>query len=210
MHPQSPPLTIDGTVLKESDDLDILGVTFDSKLAYEMHLRSVSRAASQRLGILRKSWRVFHDKLLIGRCFWGLALPVLEYCSAVWCSAADTHLKLLDRVVSGTCFLAGGVLNCDLSHRRSVAVLCMLYKIRCDPKHPLFGALPVPYVPVWVTRCALISHRYTFAPPRCRTWQNRRTFILLSVSLWNDLVDPVFDGVGLAGFKSRSNAFLLA
>ena len=30
------------------------------------------------------------------------------------------------------------------------------------------------------------------------------------VSLWNDLVDPVFDGVGLAGFKSRSNAFLLA
>ena len=29
MHPQSPPLTIDGTVLKESDDLDILGVTFN-------------------------------------------------------------------------------------------------------------------------------------------------------------------------------------
>ena len=39
---------------------------------------------------------------------------------------------------------------------------------------------------------------------------HRRTFIPLSVSLWNDLVDPVFDGVGLAGFKSRSNAFLLA
>ena len=28
--------------------------------------------------------------------------------------------------------------------------------------------------------------------------------------LWNDLSDPVFDGVGLAGFKSRANAFLLA
>ena len=42
MHPQSPPLTINGTMLKESDDLDILGVTFDSKLTFEMHLRSVS------------------------------------------------------------------------------------------------------------------------------------------------------------------------
>ena len=136
MHLQSPPLTIDGTVQKESDDLDILGVTFDSKLTFEKHLRFVSRAASQRLGILRKSWRVFHDKLLIGRCFWGFVLPVLEYCSAMWCSAADTHLKLLDRVVSGACFIAGGVLNCDLSPRRSVAVLCMLYKIRCNPKHP--------------------------------------------------------------------------
>ena len=168
------------------------------------------RAASQRLGILRKSWRVFHDRLLIGRCFWGFVLPVLEYCSAVWCLAADTHLKLLDRVVSGACFLAGGVFNCNLSHRRSVAVLCMLYKIRCNPMRPLCGALPVPYLPVRVTRGTLIAHRYTYAPPRCRTSQYRRTFIRLSVSLRNDLVGPVFDGVGLASFKSRSNTFLLA
>ena len=32
----------------------------------------------------------------------------------------------------------------------------------------------------------------------------------LSVSLWNDLADPVVDCVGLAGFKSRENVFLLA
>ena len=88
-----------------------------------------------------------------------------------------------------------------------MAVLCMLYKIRCNPKHPLCGALPVPYVPVRVTRSALIAHRYTFAPPNCRTSQYRRTFIHLSVSLCNDLVDPVFDGVGLAGFKTRSMPF---
>ena len=55
IHPQSPQLTIGGTVLKESDDLIILGVTFDSKMTLEKHLRSVSRAASQSLGILRKS-----------------------------------------------------------------------------------------------------------------------------------------------------------
>ena len=39
MHPQSPPLTIGGTVPKESDDLVILGVTFDSKITFEKHLR---------------------------------------------------------------------------------------------------------------------------------------------------------------------------
>ena len=32
LHPQSPALAIGGTVLKESDDLVILGVTFDSKM----------------------------------------------------------------------------------------------------------------------------------------------------------------------------------
>ena len=46
MHPQSPALTIGRTVLKESDGLVILGVTFDSKMTFEKHLRSVSRAAS--------------------------------------------------------------------------------------------------------------------------------------------------------------------
>ena len=112
MHPQSPPLTIGETALMESDDLVILGVSFDSKITFEKHLRSVSRAASGRLGILRKSWRVFHDRSLLRRCFQGFVRPVLEYCSAVWCSAADTHLKLLERAVSGTRFLTGCVFEC--------------------------------------------------------------------------------------------------
>ena len=54
IHPQSHALTIVGTVLKKSDDLAILGVIFDSKMTFEKHLLSVSRVASQRLGILRK------------------------------------------------------------------------------------------------------------------------------------------------------------
>ena len=179
-------------------------------MTFEKHLRSVSRTASQRLGILRKSWRVFHDRSLLGRCFRGFVVPVLEYYSAVWCSAADTHLKLLDRAVSGARFLTEGVFECDISHRRSVAVLCMFCKIRCNQVHPLNGSLPGPYVPVLVTRGALVAHRYTYAPPRCRTLQHSRTFIPFSVSLWNDLANPVFDGVGLAGFKSWANASLLA
>ena len=140
--------------------------------------------------------------------FPGFVLPVLEYCSAAWCSAADTHFKILDPAVGGARFLTGGVFEYDISHRRSVAVLNMLYKIRCNPVHPLNGALPGPYVIVRVTRSALVAHRYTYAPPRCRTLQYSSTFIPLSVSLWNDLVNLVFDGVGLTGFKSRANASL--
>ena len=98
----------------------------------------------------------------------------------------------------------------DISHRRSVAVLWMLYKIRCNPLHPLNGALPGPYVLARVTRGALVAHQYTFAQPRCRTLQYSRTFISFPVSLWNDLASSVFDGVGLAGLKRRANASLLA
>ena len=58
VHPQVTPnaspvttLNIRGTVLKVSNDLVILGVTFDSKMNFGKHLRFVSSAASQRFGI---------------------------------------------------------------------------------------------------------------------------------------------------------------
>ena len=128
----------------------------------------------------------------------------------IWAHLAPPHqfplpappLRLLS-MVNAARFLTGGMFECDIAHRRSVAVLCMLYKIRRNPMHPLNDAVPGPYVPVRVTRGALVA-------PRCRTSQFRRTFVSLSVSLWNDLADPVFDCVGLGGFKSRANVFLLA
>ena len=60
-----------------------------------------------------------------------------------------------------------------------------------------------------VTRCALAAHRYTglalAAEPRTTA-----VFYFISVSLWNDLADPVFDGMGLECFMNIINVFLLA
>ena len=81
---------------------------------------------------MRKSWQVFHDRSLLLRSFWSFVLPFFEYCSA-----ANSHLKLLGIVVRSAGFLPGGVLECNLAHRRSVAELCMLFKIKCNPMRPL-------------------------------------------------------------------------
>ena len=91
-------------MLKESDDLDILGVTFDSKITFQKKIRLVSRATSQRIGILRKFLRDFNERSLLWTSFRDIVQPVLEYCSAVWCTSGDTNLKLLNRVVSGARF----------------------------------------------------------------------------------------------------------
>ena len=87
----------------------------------------------------------------------------------MWCSAADTHIELLDRVVSGASFITWGVYVCDIAHRRSLAVLCMLYKFRCKLMRPLYGALLGPYVPLLVRRGDLVIHRYTYLTPFCST-----------------------------------------
>ena len=70
-------------------------------------------------------------------------------------------LLIVDPWQSCVCFIRSGVTQCTL----------------------LNGALPGPYVSVRVTRSALVAHRYTYAPPRCRTSQYSRTFIPISVSL---------------------------
>ena len=54
VHPQLTPLTLDGTVLKESADFVILWMAFDAKMTFETHSRSVSSLAAQRFGIMRK------------------------------------------------------------------------------------------------------------------------------------------------------------
>ena len=71
----------------------------------------------------------------------------------MWCSAADSHLQLLDRAVSGVQFLTGGVFRRDIAYRRSVAVLCMLYTIRCNPMHPINDALPVSVSQMYLACC---------------------------------------------------------
>ena len=61
--------------------------------------------------------------------------------------------------------------------------------------HPLYGALPMLYVMGLVTRGSVISHWYTYSPLSCKTSKYRRTFLYVSVSLWIELGDPVFDRV---------------
>ena len=112
MHPQSPSVTIAGTVLKECWPCYIGSDVWSQDNFWEASrwlLRSC-RAASQWLGIFRKSWQVFHDRLLLGRCFRGFVFPVLEHCSAVWCSSADNILDYWTVcVVSGASFLTRDV-----------------------------------------------------------------------------------------------------
>ena len=91
---------------------------------------------------------------------------------------APTHLKLKlvcqsSSMGTGPCSQwypvpNWGVFECDIAHCQSVAVLCMLYKIRCNPMHPLNDVLPGPCVPVRATCGSLVAHQYTYASPRCR------------------------------------------
>ena len=54
----------------------------------------------------------------------------------------------------------------------------------CDPMYPLQCAPTVPYVPVRITRHALVAHHFTYESLRCRTSQYPRSFILFARGRW--------------------------
>ena len=117
----------------------------------------------------------------------------------MWCLAADTHLA------TGKCSLwcqisSLGGHECKITHRRPLAVLRMLFKIRCNPS---FSALPVPYVTVRVTSGALIAHRCTYTAPRYRTFCTAG-LLFSTIYLRIKLIR-----VGLVGFRSSAIVFLL-
>ena len=60
----------------------------------------------------------------------------------MWCSAADTLLKLLDCLVSGASFLTGGVFECDIAHCRTVAVKKVKVKSSMASSLPVENLLP--------------------------------------------------------------------
>ena len=152
---------------------------------------------------------VFRDVTVVAKCLWAFILPVLEYCSPVWISAATSHLSLLDRVVSQVGRLSGGSVSCDLWHRRKVASLSVFFKIDSLVHHPVRGLFPTQYMLRRPTRGALAAHSRSFEMPRSRTVQFSRSFVLSCVRLWNGLHESVFAGEGLGAFKISVNRFLL-
>ena len=152
---------------------------------------------------------VFRDVTVVAKCFWAFILPVIEYCSPVWMSAATSHLLLLDRVVSQVGRLSSGSVSCYHWHRRKVASLSVFFKIDSLVDHPVRGLFPAQYVLRRPTLGALAAHSRSFEMPRSRTVQFSRSFVLSCVRLWNGLHESVFAGEGLGAFKTSVYRFLL-
>ena len=200
---------INSVVLTTCGSFKILGVLFDSKFTFEQHIRSISSSVAHKIGLLRKSYKIFGDHSVLRKCFNSFILPCLEYCSPAWSSATASHLKLLDRNVRSCKFLIPD-LEVDLWHRRSVSSLCLLHKIFHNPSHPLSSELPYPFEPARITRNALNANTQAFSVARCNTSQYLRCFIPAPTRLWNELPSYIVESQELQKFKTGVNRCLLS
>ena len=170
----------------------------------------VSANAARKLGIVRKAsyWPVHINDQINVICFrLYFVLPLLEYCSPVWMSAAARDLSLLDRVARGGRFLFPNSVSYDLDHRRMVSCLSIFHKLYFNSELSLSSLIPEPLLLPRATRFAEQQHQYAVGVPRCRTNQFQRSFIPNTVGLWNDLPEGILE-LEPQKFKRSCNAVL--
>ena len=107
------------------DSLVILGVTLDSKMTFEQHIKDVNSSVTRSIGILRRASTT---------CFSSYCLSRLEYCEPSWWSGA-THFwvfwtELLEGVrdyVDGSCVISNiiDVSRLSVCYTRSIVIVIM-------------------------------------------------------------------------------------
>ena len=76
----------------ESDNLELLGVTIDCGLNFNVHISIVCKKASQRIGVIMRLGNLIPTEAKL-HLFKAAILSHLTYCHLVWhfCRASDTH-----------------------------------------------------------------------------------------------------------------------
>ena len=214
-------LLFGGTILAETNELVILGVTIDSKLTWKKHVCNIASRAGQKLGALRRVANKL-DKTGRATVYKAQVRSVMEYASLSWMSASPTTLGLLDsiqrkalRVIGVDEEEARSKLNITTLHqRRQVAAATVLYKMHTNIcPIDLQALLPQPYTVRRVTRTSLSMPCHALAVPVSRTISTGRTFIHAAVHVWNSLPDDVVGNItenGVASFKSRVHQHLMS
>ena len=194
IHPQS--LNDRWTLLKVSDDFEILGssVNFQSSFSNAWYLKVV---------LATNPW-CLHEIFFLFLGFVLFCLHVLEYCSAVWCSAANTHPKLPNSVVSGARFQRAVWLSVSLN----IVDLWQHY-VCCTRSGVTWCTPSMVFYLCRMCQCGLVAHRYTYAPPRRRSLQYSRTLkfsVRISV-VWS--FRPRIRWCGTGGFQKQSPCHII-
>ena len=92
-------LVLSGVSIHDISNLDILGVKFDSKLTFEVHVCSIVFSCLSENWYFGVKEACLVDTSVLLHCYHAFVLPIVEYCPPVWGSTVECHLQLLKRQV---------------------------------------------------------------------------------------------------------------
>ncbi|CAG9814285.1 unnamed protein product [Phaedon cochleariae] len=186
-----PDIVMSGSTIPTKPTISMLGITISNTLSWDNHVRSIAKAASQKLGFLFRAKSYFTPQQLL-MIYKAQIRPVLEYCSHIWGSAPKHTLMLLDSIQRRAIRLVSDATLThsltSLEHRRKVGDLSLFYRYfhgKCSSE--ISAIIPSLAIPIRRTRQAQSAHPFVVNLERCRTELYQDSFIHRTARLWNSL-----------------------
>ncbi|KAE9529167.1 hypothetical protein AGLY_011963 [Aphis glycines] len=80
------------------NEINDLGVTFDSKLNFKLHTNNIIKKSSSKLGFIKRTCKDFHDAHALKLLYFSLVRSQLEYANLIWHTNSITQNKDLSQI----------------------------------------------------------------------------------------------------------------
>ena len=202
--------TLHGQVLEAVDHAKYLGVELSNNMGWNRHIQSITSKASKSLGFIKRNIKV-KNQAVRETAYKTLVRPQLEYASTVWSPFTQkniSQIEMVQRRAARWTLCRHSRLDSvtdmlqtlgwqTLEQRRSIARLCMLYKIY----HQLVAIQIPPYFQPQ-TRLTRHNHPLSLRQIHPHTNSYKYSFFPLAVVQWNSLPTEVAMLAELSQFKA--------
>ena len=187
-----------------------LGVTFDTKLNFDVHITNIVNKAQRNLGIIHRSFE-YMDKPMLLTLYKSIVRPVLEYGSCVWSPHLSKDIKRIEGIQRRATKLIPDLEELPyidrmkslglptLEYRRDRADMIQIYKsihnldeLKWDNMFSLSTG-------------GLRGHNLKFIKMKSHNNIRFNTFSQRSVNLWNKLTCETVNASSINVFKSLLN-----
>ena len=146
------PIVLGGTRLKQDDEPNYLGITYDKRQTWKPHLQAAETKSKRKLALMRKltgsTWGA--NEKTLKTVYQGSVRPYLEYGATAWSTAAKTNLHSIDKVQNQALRIITGAMKSTpitameevtgiqpLKTRRDMKILIQAEKFKCQQGHPM-------------------------------------------------------------------------
>lgn len=208
-------LSLRGLGIEQVDETKLLGITLDSHLSWSTHIENITKKMGRGLSMIRRCAELLTPTSAV-QVIQALVLSHLDYCPAVWSSAAKKDLGKLQIAQNKAARLAlrcksrSNILNMHqnlswlMVEHRLAASLTLFFRNICLKKKPNCLHKLIYYTSnrhSYTTRHVVMGR---FTVPRPRSNAMRRTVMYRAMSFWNSLPLEITEIKGKMHFKKNT------
>lgn len=151
-------LRYNGKKLEKTKEANFIGVTFDNKLTWNMHIAKMSEKSSKRLRLLQRlaGTKGGSSRSTLNTTYNMYVKPCLTYCSEALITTNKTNKSIIEKILNEALRLVTGVV-------KSTPIQAMYAFTRTKP---LFNT---------IEQQALIQHEKMVRCPNVSTWEKYKT-----------------------------------